>query len=619
MSPRWFSALAFSLSLFFSVSLAHSAPDFKTSIILDYKYLPSGKSQVTQQVTLTNLTSQIYASSYQLYFQGELPKNLRAFDSAGNLKTSISTGSPESYLVNIEFNQPLVGRDQTRSFSVTYEGQPAVQKGQIWELNLPKISNPEFAQNYTFRLQTPSAFGQPAYISPPPSASSTLPGYNVFTYPAQALSQTGVVAAFGDLQVFNFTLNYSLQNTSSQNEQFEIALPPDTAYQKVSYSSISPLPQNVSADTDGNWLAVFDIPPSSPLSVTASGQVHILAQPDLHFPGNISPDFQPLLQSDDYWPVNDPRITSLSQTYRTPQDIYNYVVKTLSYDYSRLDSSSDRLGALGALDAPAAGLCREFTDLFITLARASGIPAREINGFAYTTDSRLKPTSLKLDTLHAWPEYWDQNSKNWISIDPTWGRTTGGIDYFHKFDFNHFAFVIHGRDSQYPVSAGLYDSVTASKDVSVEISAFTAFPEPSPRISWIAPRQLLPWSVFPASVTFSNPSGVALYNLPLKPNFTRLKSTGSLPETIPVLPPFSRLDYPLDLSFSPLTTFSAKSLSFTLGTQTVKYNVSVKSLSAWYVLVIIAASLGVVVIAAVTHHLWSLYFQRRLRRDSLRW
>jgi len=82
----------------------------------------------------------------------------------------------------------------------------------------------------------------------------------------------------------------------------------------------------------------------------------------------------------------------------------------------------------------------EFTDTFITLVRALGIPAREINGYAYAQNDRLRPLGLEQDVLHSWPEYYDFASQTWQQVDPTWGNTTGGLDYFHKFDLDHFTF-----------------------------------------------------------------------------------------------------------------------------------------------------------------------------------
>jgi hypothetical protein len=161
----------------------------------------------------------------------------------------------------------------------------------------------------------------------------------------------------------------------------------------------------------------------------------------------------------------------LAQQLGTPQAIYNYVVKNLNYDYSRVSSNKPRLGAVNVLNSPNSAVCLEFTDLFIALSRAAGIPAREIDGFAYTKNTKERPLSLVKDILHAWPEYYDFNSKTWIMVDPTWGNTTGGIDYFNTLDFDHFAFVIKGQDSSYPIPAGGYklSQDINTKDVNVQI------------------------------------------------------------------------------------------------------------------------------------------------------
>jgi len=55
-------------------------------------------------------------------------------------------------------------------------------------------------------------------------------------------------------------------------------------------------------------------------------------------------------------------------------------------------------------------------------------------------------------------------------IDPTWGSTTSGIDYFKNLDLDHIAFVIKGSESEYPIPAGGYKFENASKDVNVRFN-----------------------------------------------------------------------------------------------------------------------------------------------------
>ena len=66
------------------------------------------------------------------------------------------------------------------------------------------------------------------------------------------------------------------------------------------------------------------------------------------------------------------------------------------------------------------GDCTEFADLFTTLARAAGLPARTVVGLAYQDESQDFG-------LHAWNEVVIDG--HWRGVDPTWGQTR--IDATH--------------------------------------------------------------------------------------------------------------------------------------------------------------------------------------------
>jgi len=215
---------------------------------------------------------------------------------------------------------------------------------------------------------------------------------------------------------------------------------------------------------DGNWLAQYEINPGEEIDIIAVGQV----KTGINLPQAIK-NLENYLLPQKFWPIDDPQIQTLLNKVKTPRSIYDYVISTLNYDFSRVSNAS-RLGAIEALNNPQSALCTEFTDLFVTLARASGIPAREIQGFAYSTDQKIKPLSLNNDILHAWPEYYDSNSKSWKATDPTWGKTTSGIDYFNNLDLNHITFVTHGLNSEYPLPAGSYQKDQNTKSVYIDFA-----------------------------------------------------------------------------------------------------------------------------------------------------
>jgi len=200
------------------------------------------------------------------------------------------------------------------------------------------------------------------------------------------------------------------------------------------------------------------------------------------------------------------------------------------------------------LENPKNAICMEYTDLFIALARSAGIPAREINGFAYTENPQIQPLSMVSDVLHSWPEYWNSQIKSWVPIDPTWASTTGGIDYFDKLDLRHFTFVIHGKDPNKPYPPGSYKlGSNPQKDVFVNFGQL-----PSEKISKLKIESSLSKSfLFTSSkinITIKNPGPVALYNLNPMVYFDSKLFDKS---TIEVIPPYGdyKMTVPIPFSF----------------------------------------------------------------------
>lgn len=94
----------------------------------------------------------------------------------------------------------------------------------------------------------------------------------------------------------------------------------------------------------------------------------------------------------------------LEKTRRLEKWVFSNVRQTMAANTSSaLDVLNNR-----------AGDCTEITLLFVTLARAAGIPAREVGGVMYAND--VPP----LFGWHAWAEIYDGHQ--WVSVDPTWNE-----------------------------------------------------------------------------------------------------------------------------------------------------------------------------------------------------
>jgi transglutaminase-like putative cysteine protease len=453
----------FCILFFVVVTPSFASNNFTTDYNVTYQITENGMTHATLQGTLTNTTGQFYASSYKMQVGFDTISNVKASDPLGPITPQVQKND-HGYLISLAFNKKAVGKGSTEPFTLTFDTPTiAKQYGKIWEINIPGISNPDDFTSFTVNVSVPQSFGEATYIKPAQAS-------NGLTFTKEQLGKSGISIAFGDEQLYNMSLTYHLKNDKVYPVKTEIALPPSTNYQTIYITDIQPKPLNVTKDADGNWLAEYRLLPAQKMEVLVAGVAQVNLTPKQQ--SLSEKDFKEYTKEKPYWQTNDSRIKELANELKTPQAIYDYVVKTLQYDFSRVTDDKPRLGAVDALKNQDSAVCLEYTDLFIAIARAAGIPAREVNGFAYTENAKQRPISVTRDILHAWPEYYDTEKKTWVMVDPTWGSTTGGVDYFNVMDYDHLAFAIKGRESDYPVPAGGYKFIDDknTKDVRIDFA-----------------------------------------------------------------------------------------------------------------------------------------------------
>jgi hypothetical protein len=184
--------------------------------------------------------------------------------------------------------------------------------------------------------------------------------------------------------------------------------------------------------------------------------------------------------------------------------------------------------------------------LYIALAREKGIFTRQIIGYGFSQEERLRPLSLLGDILHSWVEYYDVDNQYWKQIDPTW-ENTSGIDYFDSLDLNHIAFVIRGKDPQLPLPAGSFKLTPEQQDIFITPTKHK--PQKNLKIKIIKediPKQLFLNQNYKAKIVIKNLSNRMLYNLFV--NFASeaiLFSNQSI--LIDVLPPFGETTVTVNL------------------------------------------------------------------------
>jgi transglutaminase-like putative cysteine protease len=610
----------FTLILFFSFFTKQVSADsnFSTDYNVTYTINQNAITHVDINANLTNLSTNYYASSYSVAVGFKDVENITAHDAGGAITPKI-TQTDQGTNIELNFNTRTVGYNVKQNFDIRFDTSEVAQNfNHVWDINIPGIANQADFSSFNVSVIYPSFLGNPAYIKPAPSGINVQNG-NQLDFTKQDLGSSGISISFGNFQIYNFNLTYHLANPNYFPISTEIALPPATNYQDVEIDNINQKPTNVKLDSDGNWLAEYSLAPYKKLDVKVSGKVKVYLNPQLEdlSSNQLTED----LQSQTYWESDNPKIAGLAKTLKTPYAIYQYVVKTLNYDYNRVQANSPRLGALQVLNNPNSAVCLEFSDLFIALSRAAGIPAREVEGYGYSNNSRERPLSLVEDVLHAWPEYYDFDKKAWVMVDPTWGNTTSGVDYFNTLDFDHIAFVIQGAASNYPIPAGGYKLLTGknTKDIDMQIGSTFTQNAPILNASLEIPDTLiagLPTDGF-IKITNSGRDFIQAQTVLASTNYLEPSNQSF---TVKDIPPYGFVSIPISFFKTPFLTNRTDTVKITAGNNTFNKNIRILPFFVNKLVIlggIIFVSLCIIIslVALVLRRL-SLFRQRR--KNNLR-
>lgn len=514
--------------------------DYQVEYFLDdkirYSTVPD-ETRVVFRVKMTNLQSDILVKKISFTFPDSFSiKNVKAWDDYSSV---IPVVSPENKKIKIDLplSNPRVGRGTENNLYLEfYQDNLFSVNGNIWEVIIPKIEGKEKTQ-YKVIINLPLDTDKKITIAKP--KPSYIDGKKIVW---DDVDGPTIYAVFGDKQYYQTKLTYHLKNPKIFPFYTYIALPPDTLYQQIYLESLEPQPLSVSLDQDGNYLARYVLNPKESKTIIFNGVIEVFSNLREEVKAYQAKEFweqeRYLLSENKYWQLDQ---TDRFKNIKTPQEIYDFVKNTLKYDYQQTRSQKKRLGATQAISKSNEATCSEFTDLFIALARAKGVPAREVQGYGFSQDPILRPQFKETDILHSWPEYFDREQKLWIPVDPTW-ESTSGIDYFHSLDLNHIAFVIHGKEPDYPYPAGMY-KIEPSKDI--EIKVIKSKPVVINSLELLRPnfiKKINERDIYKTKLIFNNKSNVFLRN-----TLIDFKSTGLIIKPgkfiIDVIAPFEKKEF----------------------------------------------------------------------------
>lgn len=157
--------------------------------------------------------------------------------------------------------------------------------------------------------------------------------------------------------------------------------------------------------------------------VTATMEITV---DDTGFRAAAAPPAERLTAPTPFWPADDPTIVALAKRITagktTKAAKVTAILEWLSPGRNlRYSGQTGSRWGTRTVFAQGFGHCWDFSDCFVTLARAAGVPSRQVAGWFYGSGG------------HVWAEYF-LDGKGWQHVDPTGGgRLTCGIYHIPYF------------------------------------------------------------------------------------------------------------------------------------------------------------------------------------------
>ncbi|MHA1728244.1 MAG: transglutaminase-like domain-containing protein [Promethearchaeota archaeon] len=213
-------------------------------------------------------------------------------------------------------------------------------------------------------------------------------------------------------------------------------LPPNTLFQRINLSELkNPI---IEYDNDKNMiltLNVGNIGPNQTINQSLFIDIAPLGNKLIMFPdfGNFKDYFnltrsgkvgEKLTKSSEFWDFSNPSILNLVKALKkNAKDASEYIQLAFKFVNQKIEYTKDkgdkRYTASETLQSRK-GVCSEYSDLFVSLLRAGGIPAKTVRGWILNLDDS---NNFSLGP-HGWCEYFSPKH-GWIQCDPTWGYLIG--------------------------------------------------------------------------------------------------------------------------------------------------------------------------------------------------
>lgn len=474
------------------------ATDFNIDIALTYTVKSEGIMHISEYRTIKNNSKQFYIKkgSTETFIitpfkirtdispeeLNKVAQTVVVNDQSGNTQQA-SVDIKESHIEVAVTLDSDIHQSQQKALVLEYDNFELAEKsGNIWNVYVPGISSKyseiqtdqngaTTATSYSILLEIDNTLGKPNFVLPEPRESVLRDGKVQYYFNTEDLVEKSAWIQIGNKQYYSFNLTQHVTPSSSAsskifNTWYEVLLPRESENQKVYIETITPEPEYIRKDDEGNIVARFAFTSDQTSAINIKGYIVTSITQEITEAevGNVSDidltkpyaeiegeerTFADIVSPQQYWEVQAPEIQDTAKglkddktnVYEILLSDYTFVTDHVDYDNLKVELLNERKGALSTLKG-GSSVCMEYSDLLITLLRAQGIPARA--AFGYGFDPRSESNDQE---GHQWVELYMPNI-GWVAVDPTWGDT--GRKNYIGGDVDHALWYVAGLSVNTP-------------------------------------------------------------------------------------------------------------------------------------------------------------------------
>lgn len=393
----------------------------------------------------------------------------------------------------------------SQKINISYDSYGLLVKGgEVRDMYIPgfpenyQLTDADSTEQIFTTAIIPAQYGQINFVLPETPINVNSDGARVLDINFDQLVGNTTWVQIGSVQYFEFEFSQVLPQSSKFPfilNAVTMPIPRDVqsgpVTQEVFFTEITPNPFNLETDIDGNLIATFKVPANKENTITVKGYGILTFNSNFNLTNSGSIDDIPAELINNYtsearfWEVNDPEIQrvaaelkgSSTDIFEITNKTYNFVINQIDYSFVKKSGLNERKGALETLQGGAA-VCMEYSDLFIALMRAQGVPARAAFGYGYSSLDYEAQGEKRVN--HQWAEVYLPAQDTWINVDTTWGdfgsTLLGG-------DLSHFYSHIASVDPETP----------SSTQISY-LGVINNLPDKATRIE-VAPKEIVPEDV----------------------------------------------------------------------------------------------------------------------------